>query len=239
MVRIKITDASVQIPIFDANTRSLRAGFVNSISNNRLLSGTVDVKIADVLKNVNLEAKDGDAIGIIGKNGSGKTSLLRLISKIYEPTAGKVEINGTARSLLSLGAGLEPSLTGRENIKRLLYLYGEYSLFNDDLENQIIEFSDLSDSIDLPMRTYSAGMTMRLMFSTLVSRTPDIFILDEFFSTGDEEFSAKAERKMAKLVRDANVFVFSSHVHDVIKAYCNRFIRMEGGQAVEISKAEF
>ena len=160
MVRIRITD--VRIPIFDANTRSLRADFVKTISNKRLLSGAVDV--SEVLKAINLEVKDGDAIGIIGKNGSGKTSLLRLISKIYEPTDGKVEINGTSRSLLSLGSGLEPSLSGRENIKRLLYLYGEYSEFDNELEHKIIEFSDLKDAIDLRGRTYSAGMTMCVMF---------------------------------------------------------------------------
>ena len=140
MVRIKITDASVRIPIFDANTRSLRADFVKTISNKRLLSGAVDVKIAEVLKAINLEVKDGDAIGIIGKNGSGKTSLLRLISKIYEPTDGKVEINGTSRSLLSLGSGLEPSLSGRENIKRLLYLFGEYSEFDNELDHKTSNF---------------------------------------------------------------------------------------------------
>jgi len=239
MLKIKLTNVDVKIPVFDANTRSFRSDFINSISRNRMLSNTGNLKIVDVLKKVNLEVVDGDAVGIVGKNGSGKTSLLRLISRIYEPTSGKVEINGRIRSLLSLGAGLENSLTGRENIKRLLYLYGESTRYDEALEAEIIEFSGLKDSIDLPVRTYSAGMTMRLMFSTLVSKTPDIFVLDEFFSTGDEEFSAKAEQKMAKLIKDANVFVFSSHSHGTLKAYCNRFIRMENGRAIEISRSDF
>ena len=239
MLRIKVTDVDVRIPVFDANTRSIRAGIINSVSQNRLLTDTAGVKLVDVLTQINLEIRDGDAVGIIGLNGSGKTSLLRLLSKIYEPTRGTVSVQGKTRSLLSLGAGLEVSLTGRENIKRLLYLYGESASYNIDKENEIIDFSGLQDSIDLPVRTYSAGMTMRLMFSTLVSSTPDIFILDEFFSTGDEEFSLKAERKMAQLVDNANVFVFSSHAHDVIKAHCNRFIHMDRGRATEIGVNDF
>ena len=195
MFKIKITDVNVRIPVFDANTRSVRAGLISTISKKRLLKDTTNVKIVEVLKNLNLEINDGDAVGVIGNNGSGKTSLLRLISKIYKPTTGKIEVNGKAKCLLNLGAGLEPSLTGRENIRRLLYLYGEYHNFGDEIERQIVEFSGLGDSIDLPVRTYSAGMTLRLMFSTLVSETPDIFVLDEFFSTGDEEFSTKAEKK--------------------------------------------
>ena len=181
MFRIKLTDVDIRIPVFDANSRSLRADFVTAISQKRVLPGLNALTVVDVLKKVNLEAADGDAIGIIGKNGAGKTSLLRLISKIYYPTSGNAEINGRVRSLLSLGAGLELSLTGRENVKRLLYLSGESKLYDEAMEAEIIEFSGLKDAIDLPVRTYSAGMTMRLMFSTLVSNTPDIFVPTNFF----------------------------------------------------------
>ena len=127
MFRIKLTDVDIRIPVFDANSRLFKSRLHNRNLPKTSFSWIKCINVVDVLKKINLEAADGDAIGIIGKNGAGKTSLLRLISKIYDPTSGNAEINGKVRSLLSLGAGLELSLTGRENIKRLLYLSGESS----------------------------------------------------------------------------------------------------------------
>ena len=140
--------------------------------------------LVQVLKNINLDLSDGDALGVIGVNGSGKTSLLRLLAGIYAPTSGTVK-DGTVRPLLNLGSGLEPTLTGRENIKRLSMLYRKSPIDNltDADIQEVIEFADLKEFIDLPVRTYSSGMVMRLMFSTIVHDQPEIFILDEFFST--------------------------------------------------------
>ena len=239
MERIRVENVDIDIPVFDANTRSLRAELINGASNKRLLSDGLKLNVVKVLHEINLSISEGDAVGIIGSNGSGKTSLLRLLSQIYSPTRGTLKISGTTRSLLNLGSGIEPTLTGRENIRRLRCLYDPSSVYSEALEREIISFSGLNNFIDLPVRTYSSGMTMRLMFSSMVFDTPDIFILDEFFSTGDEDFTKVATEKMEQLVKSASVFIFSSHSTADVKKYCNRFFLMEQGRATEISACDF
>ena len=168
-IRIKVTAASVTIPVFDANDRSLRADALNFLSGNRLLIREKKANLVQVLKNINLDLSDGDALGVIGVNGSGKTSLLRLLAGIYAPTSGTVKVDGTVRPLLNLGSGLEPTLTGRENIKRLSMLYRNSPMDNltDADIQEVIEFADLKEFIDLPVRTYSSRWSCDLCFRQL------------------------------------------------------------------------
>lgn len=211
---------------------------LRTLSNDRLLASDTRTRVVNVLSGLNFEIFDGDAIGVIGGNGSGKTSLLRLLSKIYHPSDGDLYLAGRVRSLLSLGTGLEPVLTGRENIRRMLLLFA--GVFPDEeTEERTIEFSGIGAFIDMPVRTYSSGMVMRLMFSCMVFDLPDIFIVDEFFSTGDEEFALKATKKMEEQIQNSNVFVFSSHQTELVKYYCNRFFQMDAGRLIEIGATDF
>ena len=167
-IRIKVTAASVTIPVFDANDRSLRADALNFLSGNRLLIRE-KANLVQVLKNINLDLSDGDALGVIGVNGSGKTSLLRLLAGIYAPTSGTVKVDGTVRPLLNLGSGLEPTLTGRENIKRLSMLYRNSPMDNltDADIQEVIEFADLKEFIDLPVEPIHQGWSCDLCFRQL------------------------------------------------------------------------
>jgi len=235
---IKINNVTLDIPIFDSVERSFRTHAVHILSGNKILKSLNKRMMVRALNHINLEVREGDAVGLVGSNGSGKSSLLRLISGIYRPTNGTIEVKGQVRPLISLGVGLEPNLSGRENIRRLGAVYGYNSDVIDGELDQIITFSGLGDFVELPVRTYSSGMVLRLMFSTLVTGNPDIVILDEFFSAGDEDFVKKSEVRMEQLLKNAKILVFASHSKNLVKRYCNKFIRMENGSAIEIEKSE-
>lgn len=238
MVGITIRDVTLDIPIFDVGDRSLRALAVGILSRGKILKSSNKKLMIRTLNQVNLQVKDGDAVGLIGANGSGKSSLLRLISGIYKPTTGTIKVEGDLRPLINLGVGLEPNLNGIENIQRLGALYGHKKEEIEEILEQIISFSGLAEFINLPVRTYSSGMILRLMFSTLVIGSPDIIVLDEFFSAGDEDFSKKTEKRMQDLMESAKIMIFASHDKKLIKTYCNRFIRMRDGNATEITEKE-
>jgi len=238
MASISIRDVILDMPIFDVGDRSLRAHTLGLLSRGKILESSNKKLMIRTLNQVNLQIKDGDAVGLIGPNGSGKSSLLRLISGIYKPTMGLVEVEGDLRPLINLGVGLEPNLNGIENIRRLGALYGHKQEEIEKILDQIISFSGLAEFINLPVRTYSSGMVLRLMFSTLVTGAPDIVVLDEFFSAGDEDFAKKTGKRMEELMDNAKIMVFASHDKSLVKKYCNRFIRMDNGHLTEITEKE-
>ena len=238
MAFIKLEDVTLDIPIFDSVERSLRTHTINVFTGGKILNSFNKKMIIRALKEVNLDIREGDAVGLVGPNGSGKSSLLRVISGIYKPTTGSVSVTGELRPLISLGVGLEANLTGIDNIRRLGALYGYKREIIDDQLDQIVSFSGLGDFVELPVRTYSSGMVLRLMFSTLVTGNPDIVVLDEFFSAGDEDFVKKSEKRMETLLDNAKILVFASHSKSLVKKYCNRFIRMDSGKPIEIGSEE-
>lgn len=238
MSLIKLSNVILDIPIFDTVERSLRTHAISALSSGKILKPLNKKLVVRALNQVNLEIREGDAVGLVGANGSGKSSLLRLISGIYMATSGSVSVTGWVRPLISLGVGLEPNLNGVENIRRLGALYGYQRYEIEEALDEIVTFSGLREFIELPVRTYSSGMVLRLMFSTLVTGDPDILVLDEFFSAGDEEFITQGEKRMEALLGKAKILVFASHSKSLIKKYCNRFVRMKDGYAVEIEKEE-
>jgi ABC-type polysaccharide/polyol phosphate transport system ATPase subunit len=238
MACIKLKGVVLDIPIFDSVERSLRTHTINAFTGGKILNTFNKKMIIRALNEVNLDIHEGDAVGLVGPNGSGKSSLLRVISGIYKPTAGSVSVIGELRPLISLGVGLEANLTGMDNIRRLGALYGYKREAVEEQIDQIVSFSGLGDFIGLPVRSYSSGMVLRLMFATLVTGNPDIVILDEFFSAGDEDFVKKSEKRMEKLLDNAKILVFASHSKSLVKRYCNRFIRMDNGKPIEIGVEE-
>lgn len=182
------------------------------------------------LKDVSLEIKKGETIGIIGENGSGKSTLLKIISGITTPTSGKVEVNGRVASLIELGAGFHPDLTGRENVYLNGTLLGLTKKEIDRKYREIVEFADIPEFIDQPVRTYSSGMTVRLGFSVAVHLDSDILLIDEVLAVGDEDFQQKTIDKLLELESLNITILFVSHNLSLIDSFCKRVIWLNKGR---------
>jgi len=183
-------------------------------------------KIQNVFNKINLTIKPGDKIGLVGPNGSGKTTLLKLIGGIYHPDSGTIQVGGRVTSVFELGDGVNENLSGINNIKRILLLFDYKPSELERIEKAVIEFSELGDKIYDPIKTYSSGMKLRLQFSTAAFLQPDIFLLDEMFGMGDDDFRTKALKKVEELVHNSSIFIFSSHDKILLKRFCNKFIHI-------------
>ena len=184
------------------------------------------------LKNINLSVKKGEILGIIGRNGSGKSTLLKIISGILTPTTGQVHVNGKVVPLLELGSGLHPDFTGVENIFFYTAILGYPKKEITGKVDEIIEFADIGDHIDQPMRTYSSGMKSRLAFSVSVNIDPDILILDEILSVGDGVFSKKSNEKLMQFFHKQKTILFVSHATNSVKEICSRVIILDRGEII-------
>lgn len=191
-----------------------------------------EFKIVEAVKDVSFDVKHGTVLGVIGHNGAGKSTLLRSVAGILAPTAGRIEVRGQISTLLALGLGFNPQLSGRENV----ILGGLASgLSRDEINdkfNEIATFADLGDFIDLPTRTYSSGMNSRLAFSVAVHMDPDILLIDEALSAGDAAFKKKARIKMEELMESARTMLVVSHGLGTIKELCNDAIWLDHGRLV-------
>lgn len=183
----------------------------------------------EVLKGINLKIKQGETVALIGVNGSGKSTLLKLMTKIIYPNKGKITTEGKLTSLLELGAGFHPDFSGRENIYFNASIFGLTKGEIDARLNQIIEFSELGDYIDNPVRTYSSGMYMRLAFSVAINVDAEILLIDEILSVGDQHFQDKCFRKMRELKKEGKTMVFVTHSMDSVKQLCDRAVWLHQG----------
>ena len=183
-----------------------------------------------VLDNINLEIKKGDTVALIGTNGSGKSTLLKLMTKIIYPTSGKITVNGKLTSLLELGAGFHPDFTGRENIYFNASIFGLTAAEIDKRIDTIIEFSELGDYIDSPVRTYSSGMYMRLAFSIAINVDAEILLIDEILAVGDQHFQDKCYTKLEQLKKEKKTIVIVSHSLPSVKKLCDRSVWIYNGK---------
>ena len=183
-----------------------------------------------VLKDINLEIAKGETVALIGVNGSGKSTLLKLMTKIIYPNKGTLKTYGKLTSLLELGAGFHPDFTGRENIYFNAAIFGLTKKEIDDRLQSIIEFSELGDFIDSPVRTYSSGMYMRLAFSVAINVDAEILLIDEILAVGDQHFQDKCFAKLEELAKSNMTIVIVSHSLDSIKKLCNRAIWINEGK---------
>ncbi len=184
----------------------------------------------EILNNINLDIKKGETVALIGVNGSGKSTLLKLMTKIIYPNEGTIETNGKLTSLLELGAGFHPDFSGRENIYFNASIFGLTKKEIDDRLEKIIEFSELGEYIDNPVRTYSSGMYMRLAFSVAINVDAEILLIDEILSVGDQHFQEKCFEKMRQLRKEGKTMVFVTHSMDSVKQLCNRAIWLYEGK---------
>ena len=203
----------------------------------RRIQGRVKFEQLLALNNVSLNVKKGEVFGLIGANGAGKTTLLRLIARIMRPTNGRVIVIGRVAPLLAMGAGFHPELTGRENI----YLNGALLGFSrhqiDEKFDEIVNFSEIRDFIDAPLRTYSSGMISRLGFSVATTEMPDILILDEVLSVGDISFQEKSGARIRQFQEQGATTLFVSHSMGMVEKLCNRIAWLDHGRIIEINEA--
>ncbi len=184
------------------------------------------------LDNLTLRLNVGDRVGLIGHNGSGKSTLLKLLGGIYRPTSGTVSRSGIVGSLLDISLGMSPDATGRENIYLRGVLQGMSRAQITALIPGIIEFSELGDFIELPMRTYSSGMLLRLAFSVSTVLSPDILLMDEWLAVGDEAFQERAEERLHEVVSRSSILVIASHSAALITNQCNRVLYLDHGRLI-------
>jgi lipopolysaccharide transport system ATP-binding protein len=181
------------------------------------------------LRDVSFEILTGETFGIIGPNGAGKSTLLKLMARILEPTSGEVAVRGRVSPLLELGAGFHPELTGRENVYLNAALFGVSQAEAEDRYEEIVEFSELGDFMDVPLKHYSSGMYMRLGFAVAANIVPDVLLVDEVLAVGDEAFQRKCLRKIEDFRAEGRTIVFVSHDLDTVRRICHRGLWLEQG----------
>ncbi len=184
----------------------------------------------NALNDVSFKVKEGEFVGIIGRNGSGKSTLLKMLAQIYEPTSGEIIVRGDSVPFLELGVGFNPELTGRENVFLNGTILGMSKKYLWSKFDEIVEFAEIREFLDLQVKNYSSGMIMRLAFSIAIQARADIFLMDEVFSVGDGAFQKKSLAKMEELLKSGVTVIFVSHSMENIKKYCSRVIVMEHGQ---------
>ena len=230
MAYIQFSSVCVDFPIYNANGRSLKKRLIQVATGGQLGADQQGRVVVRALEGLSFTLKDGDRVGLLGHNGAGKSTLLRLLSGVYEPSSGSARIEGEIGSLIDISLGIDPEATGRENIYLRGGLLGmtrsEVAAQFDD----IIEFSELGDFIDMPLRTYSTGMHLRLAFAVSTVVRPEILLMDEWLSVGDEGFKHKAEARLSELVRSTNILVIASHSRELVLHTCNRIIWLEHGK---------
>ncbi len=230
MTHIEVKDVTLEYPVLSQSSRKLTRQLIRVATGGQLdraESGRISVR---ALSDVSLRLDVGDRVGLIGHNGSGKSTMLRLLGGIYHPTSGTVTREGVVGSLLDISLGMSPDATGRENIFLRGALQGMTRKEIAGLVPGIIEFSELGDFIELPMRTYSSGMLLRLAFSVATVLSPDILLMDEWLSVGDEAFKAKAEARLHEVVARTDILVIASHSPSLIRSQCTRVIYLEAGR---------
>ncbi|ATD69110.1 MULTISPECIES: galactan export ABC transporter ATP-binding subunit Wzt/RfbE [Gordonia] len=234
-VRVDTWDACVDFPIFDAKTRSLKKSVLGA-AGGVIGSNASNVVVVEALKNINLHLKHGDRIGLVGHNGAGKSTLLRLLSGIYEPTRGACRVHGRVAPVFDLGVGMDPEISGYENIIiRGMFLGMTRKEMLKKIDD-IAEFTELGDYLQMPLRTYSTGMRVRIALGVVTSIDPEILILDEGIGAVDADFMRKARGRLQSLVERSGILVFASHSNEFLAQLCDRAlwidkgeVRMEGG----------
>ncbi|MDT6941784.1 ABC transporter ATP-binding protein [Brucella pseudogrignonensis] len=230
MSLIKLENVSVEFPIYNASNRSLKNRVLNIATGGSVERRGDGLVIVRGLENISITLRDSDRVGLIGHNGSGKTTLLRVLSGIYTPTQGHAIIQGKCVSLININLGIDPEATGRENIRLRSAMMGIHPKQLAQNIKEIEEFSGLGDFLDVPFRTYSSGMKMRLAFATSTAVRPEILIMDEWLSTGDEDFKERANHRMKELVDSTHILVLASHSKALLAKNCNRIIWLEHGK---------
>lgn len=231
---IKAHDMSIEFPIFGSTHRSIKRAFVKSTIGGLLATNSESVVTVKAIDKVSFEFFKGDKIGLIGHNGAGKSTLLRALAGVYSPSSGSLNVYGKVVSLLDIASGFDADATGFENITIRGILFG---LSINEIKNKIdsiAEFSGLEEYLNMPLRTYSSGMILRLAFAIISNIEADIILMDEWLSVGDQDFQKKVSLKLNELVEKSSLLVIASHSEAILNNICNRKILLEHGKITEL-----
>ena len=231
-----MSEYAIEVENLCVNYKSLKS---YSIKKHLLLGKRNKAQVCEAVKNVSFKVKKGEILGIVGKNGSGKSTMLRAIAGIFAPNSGTVDLHGNSMSLLAIGIGFQKELSGRDNIILSGMLLGfTKDQINEKME-QIIEFSELGDAIDAPVRTYSSGMHSKLAFSITAILETQIILIDEVLSVGDARFKKKSYKKMKELITDKDrTVVIVSHDHKTVSDLCDKVLWINDGELVQFGDTE-
>lgn len=229
---IKLRHVGVLFPIYDANTRSLKKRLLGGSTGGTVQAGQDRHRptVVRALSNLTMDLEHGERIGLVGHNGAGKTTLLRVLAGVYEPSEGDVVVQGHTAPLFDISLGMDPEGTGYENIVLRGLFLGMTHKQIDERVDEIAQFTELGDFLDLPIRTYSSGMRMRLSFAVATSIQPDILLLDEGIGAGDASFMAKASKRLNDFTAKASIIVLASHSDSLIKRMCKKAALLEHGE---------
>jgi ABC-2 type transport system ATP-binding protein len=228
-VRIDVNHAWVEFPIFDAKTRSFKHKVLGK-AGGAIGRNTSKIVVIEALRDITLSLTIGDRVGLVGHNGAGKSTLLRLLSGIYEPTRGSAVVNGKVAPIFDLGVGMDPEISGYENIIIRGLFLGETRKAMQSKVDEIAEFTELADYLSMPLRTYSTGMRVRLALGVVTSIDPEILLLYEAIGSVDTEFLRKAVIRLQNLIKRSGIMVFASHSNEFLARLCKTAIWIERGE---------
>lgn len=232
---IKLDHVSMKFNLGIEKEFSIKQAFVNFFSFKRKKKKPEEFW---ALKDISFDVKKGEVIGLIGSNGAGKSTMLKVVSGVMKPTKGKVTVSGVISPMIELGAGFDGNLTARENIYLNGAILGYSKEFLDDKFDEIVEFSELKDFLEVPVKNFSSGMTAKLAFSIATVVNPEILIVDEILSVGDIKFQEKSKNKMLEMIRGGTTVLYVSHSLEAIRDLCTRVIWLEHGEIVEIGEPD-
>lgn len=239
MTSIVAENVCVDIPLLSHRARSLRT---IAMAKAKAVGGVVDtstrVPVVRALDNINFHLKEGDRLGLIGANGAGKTTLIRVLADIYAPTSGEVTRQGSLVPMFDINIGFDGESTGYENIVMRGLMAGRSKKAMAESMEEIAEFSGLGEYLDLPIRTYSSGMLLRLMFSIATAVSGNIVLMDEWIAVGDADFREKANVRLRQITADAGILVIASHDLGILRQLCNLGLRLESGQVKSFGPIE-
>lgn len=232
---IKVNDVSMKFNLGIEKNFSLKLFFINMFKPKKKDKTSKDFW---ALKHINFEVKSGEVVGFVGGNGAGKSTLLKVVSGVMKPTEGTIEIGGSICPMIELGAGFDMDLTARENIYLNGSILGYSKPFIDEKFDEIVEFSELQDFLDVPVRNFSSGMTARLAFSIATIVDPEILIVDEILSVGDIAFQQKSENKMRSMINGGTTVLYVSHSVQSIRSLCDRVVWIDHGVMQMVGSAD-
>ncbi len=230
MAYIDFQHVGVDFPIFASQNRSFKKSVMNIATGGRIASDASSMPVVRALDDINLRIEEGERVGLLGCNGSGKSTILRVLAGVYWPTSGRAEVEGSIGSLLDISLGTDGESTGIEN----MYLRGTLLGMSKEEINRLLpemtEYSELGDFINLPMKTYSSGMQMRVAFTVSTQSAPEVLLMDEWLAVGDQNFQRKAEERLSSLVEQTKILVIASHSRSLIERVCTRAVWLDHGK---------
>ena len=236
MAYMVLKNCSLDLPVYGAGNRSLKQMVMSAATGGRIAPDSRKITVVNALSDIDLSIGAGDRIGLIGHNGAGKTSLLRMLGGVYEPSRGTLQIEGNVTSLIDVTLGMDHEATGYDNILLRGLILGLSRKQIRQVTPDIEEFSELGEYLSMPVRAYSSGMVLRLAFSIVTCVHPDILLMDEWLSVGDADFVKKAEGRLKRLVDKANILVIASHNAKIISELCNVQVTLERGRVVSVER---